>query len=75
MKPAETAVLDQIREALQGTDWRLEPVMTFTHGIAVQVYAKQPNGRYKKVGPFIVPNEGENVSHVLALLGTMTQRD
>lgn len=67
-----SAELDQIREAMQGYDWRLEAVLTFGHGIAVQVYAKGRGAkRHSKVGPLIFPPEGGTFADVLTMLGAL----
>lgn len=55
-----------IREALLSTDGRIALVPTLTHGLGVQVYRK---GR--KIGPIILPAEGESVADVLSMLGAL----
>lgn len=73
---AETEdALESLRHAMKGALWRAEAVLTFTHGVAVQVYVKD-NGskskRYVKVGPLLLPPEGGSVADVLSMLGALT---
>ena len=64
--PGDDAVLAEIRVALQDSEVRIRLVHTFTHGRGAQVYVKT-----RKVGPLMLPREGEDVSHVLAVLGKL----
>ena len=77
MATREDEVLDAIREAMRGYDWRLEAVLTFTHGVAVQVYAKPRTGpkRYSKVGPLIFPPDGGTFADVLTMLGALGTKE
>lgn len=73
----EEQVLDEIRQAMQSYDWQLDAVVTFTHGMGVQVYLRKPppsRGR-RKVGPILFPSEGQTLADLLATLGSMTQRE
>lgn len=68
-------MLAEIREAMQGSAWRLVPVMTFSHGIGVQVWATKPgssaNARGSKVGPVLFPPDGGTIADTLQMLGSM----
>lgn len=66
MTTPENQALAEVKAALQDSEVRIRLVHTFTHGRGVQVYLKT-----RKVGPLILPSEGENVSHVLAMLGSL----
>jgi hypothetical protein len=64
--------LAEIRQAMQGYDWRLEAVLTFSHGVAVQVYAKAPHSkRHSKVGPLLFPPDGGTFADTLRMLGEL----
>ena len=65
-------VLTEMRDALTGTDWRIEAVLTFTHGPALQVYARPSvTGRYRKVGPLLITNTDESLADTLAMLADL----
>lgn len=72
MNAREDEALSAVREAMQGYDWRLEAVLTFTHGVAVQVYQNVGAGRAKwvKVGPLLFPPDGGTLADTLAVLAT-----
>jgi hypothetical protein len=72
MSAAENDALDAIRQAMRGYDWRLEAVLTFSHGVGVQVYAKARGAkRHSKVGPLIFPPDGGTFADVLTMLGAL----
>ena len=58
--------LADIKEALRSDEVRLRLVYTFTHGRGVQVYVKT-----RKVGPLLLPAEGQDISDVLAMVGSL----
>jgi len=70
-------ILPEIRKALTEGRARLEVVRIFFNPQfqwGVQVYAKDSTPgrtRWKKLGPLILPNEGETVADVLRMLGEM----
>lgn len=67
---AERDALTQIREALADPNASIRFTQTFSHGRAVQVYVKT-----RKVGPFILPGEGQTLADVLHMLGTLAEQD
>lgn len=66
---AEEETLAEIREALASPHVALKFVHTFTHGRAVQVYVKT-----RKVGPYLLPAEGQTIADVLHMLGTLAEQ-
>lgn len=66
MTDEEQAQLDEVRAAMKDPNVSLHIVHTFTHGRAVQVKIKS-----RKIGPYFFPAQGEKLSDVFALLGTM----
>lgn len=61
--------LEHIKEVMQGDQWRIEAVHTFTHGTAIQVSVKGDKGRYKNCGPLLFPPEGGTTMDTLNMLG------
>lgn len=55
--------MDEIKEALLSGHGKIALIHTFTHGMCAQVYQKT-----RKVGPIIVPNQGQTVADVLLVL-------
>lgn len=73
-----SAPLDQIRKALTTGGARLEVTRIYlnpNHKWGVQVHAQdgiQPGtGRWKKVGPIILPTEEQTLGDLLKMLGDM----
>lgn len=58
--------LATIRGAMPSPGASIRIVNTFTHGQAAQVYVGT-----RKVGPFILPTEGQTLGDVLKMLGDM----
>lgn len=58
---------------MRGYDWRLEAVLTFGHGVAVQVYQNVgvQRAKWRKVGPLLFPAEGGTVADTLRMLGDL----
>lgn len=68
----EDQLAADLRAALQGRDWRIESVLTFTHGLALQVYAKPTGARaFKKVGPLLIRSEDQTIGDMLLMLAAM----
>lgn len=64
----------RIGEVMQRGTWRVESVVTFTHGLGVQVYARVAGGtggRWHKVGPILFPPEGGSIGEVLTALADL----
>ena len=68
MSAAENEAMTKIREALADPNVSIRIVQTFTHGRAAQVYVKS-----RKVGPFILPAEGQTLADVLHMLGSLAE--
>jgi hypothetical protein len=64
--PDEQAQLTAVQEAMKDPNVALHVAHTFTHGRGVQVRIKS-----RKIGPIFFPNEGEKLSDVFRLLGSM----
>lgn len=65
--------LAEIKAAMTG-EVRLCILLTFTHGDAVQVEARQ-KGRWRKVGPLIFPPKGGTTADTLAMLAGFRRGD
>ena len=65
---AESEAMTKIREALADPNVSIRFTQTFTHGRAAQVYVKS-----RKVGPFILPAEGQTLADVLHMLGSLAE--
>jgi predicted RNA-binding protein YlxR (DUF448 family) len=66
----DNMVLGEIRDALTLPDASIRFVQTFTHGRAVQVYLKT-----RKIGPVIIVREGQTLTDILTMLGTLMEGD
>jgi len=64
MTDAEVDTLAKIREAMKDPNASVRPVLTFTHGMAAQVYVKS-----RKIGPVICTTEGQTLGDVFKMLG------
>lgn len=63
---ADAEVLAQIREAMTDPNVSIKLPMTFSHGVAAQVYIKT-----RKIGPLIIPSETQTLGDILKMLGDM----
>ena len=70
MNAHEERVLAEVKAAMRGAYVRLNIVITFSHGDAVQVEKKVGN-RWSKVGPLIFPAGVDTLADVLTMLATM----
>lgn len=66
MATNESEALADIKAALNDPQCSLRFVETFRYGTAVQVYVKS-----RKVGPFILPADGQTVADTLHMLGEL----
>lgn len=68
MTEKEDQTLSQIRTALAQPDASIRFTYVFGRGRAAQVYVKS-----RKVGPFILPSEGQTLADVLHSLGLLME--
>lgn len=66
MNPVEERHMATIRDALASDEVSIRLVRTFTHGRCAQVFV----GR-KKVGPILIPGDGQTLADVLTMLGKL----
>ena len=62
----EEATLTAIREALAKPEVSIRLVHTFNQGRGAQVYLKS-----RKIGPILLPAEGQTLGDVLHLIGSL----
>lgn len=66
MGQREDQTIDELRAALAHPDASIKFTHVFGHGRAAQVYVKS-----RKIGPFILPSEGQTIADVLHMLGVL----
>ena len=62
--------LVEMADALRGGHGQIALVYVFGHGLCAQVMV----GR-RKVGPLVIPTDGQTLGEVLAMLGDLVTRD
>lgn len=80
MNEKDQAALDAVRDAMRSLDWRIESVLTFTHGMCVQVYVKAATGTrsgsaWVKAGPILVPTGEQTLAELVAMVVGMRDDD